>query len=190
MDHIKKVNKDGSQCNSCSKAMILFCYFPNSITLTSDVALGGGATAIRFADACGLFDDLDIGTAATVQQFDVRGDVSAAAVRNFLQTHAGRISLINYSCFEDASQLNNKIKMPNATIDEQNGIQKVFDVAVDQRNTQQIQTLQTVYPHKGDAYLTNTSGFLVSTDDSVAKTVELTLKFDEWAGYTDILCDY
>ena len=191
MDNIvkDKASQGAGSCRACSKAKKLYCFFPNSITLTATVNLGAGTTALRFADACGLFDDLGIGTAGTVAQFDVRGDVSAAAVRAFLQTHAGRISMINYQCTADASQLNNKIKIYNTSINEQLMVAKEFDVAVDQRNTQQIDTLQTVYPHKGSAYLTNTSGFLVSTDDSVTKTVELTLKFDEWAAYTDINCD-
>lgn len=177
---------EGMACKSCSEAKNLFCYFPNSITLTASVLAGAGTTDLRFADACGLFDDLGIGTGAGVQQFDVRGAISADTVRAFVQTHAGRIKMINYSCPEDEAQLNNKIKLYSASIDEQNGVAKLFDVAVDQRNTQFTQTLQTVYPHKGDAYLTNTSGFLVATDDTIAKTVELTLQFDRWASYEDI----
>lgn len=186
-DYEKDATK-GAACKSCSDAKQLFCYFPNSITLTATIALGGGTTAVRFADACGLFDDLGIGTAATVQQFDVRGQVSANAVRAFLQTQAGRISLINYSCPQSVAQLNNRIQLFNSSIDEKYGVANSFDVSVDQRNTQEIQTLQTVYPHVGDAYLTNTSGILVATDDTVAKTIELTLQFDAWLGYRDIAC--
>lgn len=185
MESVERVNS--ANCKDCSKVRDLYCYFPNSITLTADILAGSGYTAIRFADACGLFNDLGIGNPVTTAQFDVRGNVQADTVRNFLQTHAGRIKMINYSCPQDASQLNNKIKIYNATIDEQNGVAKIFDVAVDQRNTQFTQTLQTVYPHKGDAFLTNTSGFLVSTNDTITKTVELTLQFDAWLGYRDIM---
>jgi hypothetical protein len=184
MDDYTKM-KNGNDC-SCSMAKNLYCYFPNSITLTADVVAGSGANELRFPDACGLFDSLGIGNPITTQDFDVRGAVTADNVRAFCQTHAGRIKMINYRCEQDVSQLNNKIKMIAASIDEQSGTAKIFDVAIDQRNTQFTQTLQTVYPHKGDAYLTNTSGFLVSTADDINKTVELTLQFDRWASYDDI----
>jgi len=192
MNEIKKV-ETGASCKGCANstnlAKNLYCYFPNSITLTASVVAADGTTELRFADACGLFDDLGVGTGATVEQFDVRGQVSASAVRNFLQTHAGRIKMINYKCDLDPDQLNNKIKIFNTSIDEQSGSAKIFDVAVDQRNTQFTQGLQTVYPYKGEAFLTNTSGFLISTDDIKTKTIELTLQFDQWKGYTDIMPD-
>lgn len=178
-----------NNCKSCETSANLYCYFPNSITLTTDVVAASGITELRFPDACGLFDDLGIGNPATTQDFDVRGAVTGDSVRAFCQTHAGRIKMINYRCEQDVSQLNNKVKMISTSIDEQSGTAKIFDVAIDQRNTQFTQTLQTVYPHKGDAYLTNTSGFLLSTVADINKTVELTLQFDRWAQYGDIAGD-
>jgi hypothetical protein len=186
---VKRADSSNAGCTGCNSVKMLYCYFPNSITLTVDVTAEDNTTAVRFADACGLMDDLGIGTGNTVKQFDVRGSINADTVRNFLQTNAGRVKMINYSCPQDAGQLNNKIKFINSSIDEQSGTAKVFDVAVDQRNTQQIQTLQTVYPHTGDAFLTNTSGIMVATNDTITKTIELTLQFDAWLGYGDITCE-
>jgi hypothetical protein len=119
---------------------------------------------------------------------DVRGAVSGDSVRNFLSSHAGRIKLINYTCREDADQLTNKIKLVSASIDENTAVHKIFDVATDIRNTQFQETLQTVYPHKGDAWLTKNSGIVLATSSLPAstKTVSLTIQFDCFLPYAMI----
>ena len=88
-DYKVKGNTNGSSCSTCDQAKNLYCYFPNSITLTTDVVAASGVTELRFPDACGLFNDLGIGNPVTTQDFDVRGAVSGDAVRAFCQTHAG-----------------------------------------------------------------------------------------------------
>lgn len=168
--------------NACGNAFKMFRHFPNSITLTATA--GAGITKLRFKDACGLFDDLGVDTGAATQEFGITGPVSADAVRKFVQTHAGRISLINYQANVD-TQLNNKIKLKTASIDEETATAKIFDVAVDKRNTQFQTTLQTVRPHKGEAWLTNTSGISVGT--AATNVVSLTLQFDKWSRYESIV---
>ena len=112
MDKITKNNGTGisGSCESCDSAKNLYCYFPNSITLTTNVVALSGINELRFPDACGLFDDLGIGNPVTTQDFDIRGSISADSVRSFTQTHAGRIKMINYSCPQDESQLKTKLK--------------------------------------------------------------------------------
>lgn len=168
--------------NACGNVFKMFRHFPNSITLTATA--GAGITKLRFKDACGLFDDLGVDTGAATQEFGITGPVSADAVRKFVQTHAGRISLINYQANVD-TQLNNKIKLKTASIDEETATAKIFDVAVDKRNTQFQTTLQTVRPHKGEAWLTNTSGISVGT--AATNVVSLTLQFDKWSRYESIV---
>ena len=168
--------------SACGNAFKMFRHFPNSFTLSATAI--ATITKLRFKDACGLFDDLGVDSGATTQEFGISGPVSADAVRKFLQTHAGRISLINYEG-GSVTQLANKILLKTASIDEQTATAKIFDVATDKRNTQFQTTLQTVRPHKGEAWLTNTSGFTVGVE--ALASVQLTLQFDKWSRYESIV---
>lgn len=173
---------------ACQCAKEMYAHFPNSITLEATIGAAAATDQLTFDDFCGLLVDLGVGQGANTLKMDVRGPVSGDSVRNFLSSHAGRIKLINYSCLEDANQLNNKIKLVSASIDENTATHKIFDVATDQRNTQFTQTLQTVYPHKGDAWLTKNSGITLGTASLPAdpKTVSLTLQFDCFMPYAMI----
>ena len=172
----------------CKKASVMYSHFPNSITIEATILAAAATTVLTFDDFCGLFVDLGIGQGATAQKMDVRGLVSGNSVRNFLSSHAARIKMINYRCEQDADQLNNTVKLISASIDENQNTEKIFDVAVDQRNTQFTQTLQTVYPHKGEAWLTKNSGITFATSSLPAtnKVVSLTLMFDAFLPYAPI----
>jgi hypothetical protein len=173
---------------ACKCAQDMYAHFPNSITIEATVAAAAATDQLTFDDFCGLMIDLNVGQGANTLKMDVRGAVSGDSVRNFLSSHAGRIKLINYTCREDADQLTNKIKLVSASIDENTAVHKIFDVATDIRNTQFQETLQTVYPHKGDAWLTKNSGIVLATSSLPAstKTVSLTIQFDCFLPYAMI----
>lgn len=193
MDNVRNVTRGkGAAMNTyeyaCQCAKDMYAHFPNSITIEATIAAAAATDQLTFDDFCGLMVDLNIGQGANTLKMDVRGPVSGDSVRNFLSSHAGRIKLINYTCREDADQLVNKIKLVSGSIDENTATHKIFDVATDIRNTQFQDTLQTVYPHKGDAWLTKNSGitFATSSLPAVTKTVSLTLQFDCFLPYAMI----
>jgi hypothetical protein len=155
-----------------------------SITLTAQLSAGATITEISLDDACGILPLLGIGTGANNQKIDVKGSITAAALKTYLLTYKMRISEINYECIEDSTQLDNKIKFYSGSLDERIGTPALFDTAVDKRNTQFQTTLQTVFP-SSDAWLTNVSGIVVPTSSLPAstKTISLTLKFDKIMAY-------
>jgi hypothetical protein len=189
---ISRTNANGPAMNTyeyaCNCAKDMYAHFPNSITIEAVVAGASATDQLTFDDFCGLMVDLNVGQGANTLKMDVRGAVSGDSVRNFLSSHAGRIKLINYTCREDADQLTNKIKLVSASIDENTAVHKIFDVATDIRNTQFQDTLQTVYPHKGDAWLTKNSGIVLATNALAVdpKTVSLTIQFDCFLPYAMI----
>ena len=155
-----------------------------SLTITATIVGGGAINELSLDDACGILPLLGIGTGATNQKLEVKGSITAEALKKYLQSYKMRISEINYECVEDSTQLDNKIKFYSGSLDERIGTPALFDTAVDKRNTQFQTTLQTVFP-SSDAWLTNVSGIVVPTsalpvDD---KTVSLTLKFDKIMPY-------
>lgn len=155
-----------------------------SITLTTTLAAAAAITEISLDDACGILPLLGIGTGAANQKLEVKGSITAAALKAYLQSYKMRISEINYECVEDSGQLDNKIKFYSGSLDERIGTPALFDTAVDKRNTQFQTTLQTVFP-SSDAWLTNVSGIVVPTSSLAAstKTISLTLKFDKIMAY-------
>lgn len=193
MDRLQQMEIEASKkensCGSCASKKSMFCSFPNSITLSVTNVAGDGVTGGVFKDACGLFDSLGVSAGASAENFEVRGDVTAENVRKYLQTHRGRIAMINYECKQDPSQLTQKIKLISTSIDETQNVEKIFDVATDVRNSQFQDGLITIYPKKGEAWLTNTSGIVMAMNDVSAKTVNLTIQFDAWESYTDIACN-
>jgi len=196
MDKIRNVERANatskvdmsSYAYACQCAKEMYAHFPNSITIEATIAALAPTDTLTFDDFCGLMVDLGVGQGAAALKMDVRGPVSGDSVRNFLSSHAGRIKLINYRCLQDADQLSNKIKLVSASIDENTATHKIFDVATDIRNTQFQETLQTVYPHKGDAWLTKNSGITLATSSLAVgtKTVSLTLQFDCFMPYAMI----
>jgi hypothetical protein len=155
-----------------------------SITLTTTIADGSAINELSLDDACGILPLLGIGAGATNQKLEVKGSITASALKNYLQSYKMRISEINYECVEDSTQLDNKIKFYSGSLDERIGTPALFDTAVDKRNTQFQTTLQTVFP-SSDAWLTNVSGIVVPTSSLTGstKTVSLTLKFDKIMAY-------
>ena len=155
-----------------------------SLTITATILGGATINEISLDDACGILPLLGIGTGANNQKLEVKGSITAAALKNYLQTYKMRISEINYECVEDSTQLDNKIKFYSGSLDERIGTPALFDTAVDKRNTQFQTTLQTVFP-SSDAWLTNVSGIVVPTSALAvdSKTVSLTLKFDKIMPY-------
>lgn len=172
---------------SCNKMKGLNIKFPKSFTLTVSNVANDNFTGAVLKDACDLFTSLGIFNGAGVEEFDVKGAVTVENVQRFLQTYRGSIKLINYQCKEDAGQLDNNINIIQACIDGTSANVATFDVAEDRRNTQYQEGLMTVFPPKGTAWLTNTSGITVASDDQVTKTINLTLAFDAWEAYTDLV---
>ena len=168
--------------------MGLIANTPRVVTITG--AAYNGTNELRFEDACGIMQSLGKGTSVNTLDMDVTGAITPENVRKYLTTHAGKIRLINYSS-TDTTQLSNKIKIEDQDIYEQSG-NFVFDVAADQRNTQFSDKLQTIYVDTKNVFWTNTSGWLLKSVlggelVAAAVTTTITVEFESWFGYRDLL---